>query len=261
MKTKFILFFLVSFFISTVLIKAQNYDYLIITPDVFLYNSTWDDDLLDLQTSRGFNPVIEVVTVQTTALQIKNIIEEYYNNNPLQYVLLMGNAKNLTYIEDEPDTTIPYQYKDHGIILEEVDYLNGTFIPFFSVLSANPWNPNGSYVATDDPYVADLTSHGSVYIGRVPVTSVTEANNYVDKLVTYYESLSVYSEANDRIILLNLDVDAVSYYCTAELVNHIYDNLKNEHIPGSTIIDELKYSEQNYCSSEAPFYVLSGQAG
>jgi tetratricopeptide (TPR) repeat protein len=259
MKTIYKLSFLISFFIITGLVKAQNYDYLIITPDVFINQyATWDDDLLDLQTSRGFNPVIEAVTVQTTAQQIKNLIQTYYNNNPLQYVLLMGNAKNLIPVEDEPDTTIPYQYREHGIINEEVDYVNGTYIPFFSVWSVNPWNPNGGLnVATDDPYVSDLTSHGPVYIGRVPVTSVMEANNYVSKLITYYQSLDTYSEANNREILLNLDVTWENGGCTGELVQYISNNLVNNHIPSSTTVVELNVSENDppgctglgYCSA------------
>ena len=61
MTTK-IFFLLFPFFVYTGLIKLQNYDYLIITPDIFLQNSSWDDELLNLQTSRRFLPVIEAVS-------------------------------------------------------------------------------------------------------------------------------------------------------------------------------------------------------
>ncbi len=249
-----ILFFLFSFFISTALIKAQNYDYLIIAPDVFMQNATWDDDLLNLQTSRGFQPVIEDVSVYTTAEQIKGIIYSYYNNNPIKYVLLMGNGKNLEDPNAPPDTSVPYGYLQHGIVNPQVDYLNGTYIPFFSVESNNPWEPSGiEDVATDDPYVSDLTTHGPVYIGRVPVISITEANDYVDKLEAYYQALSIYSEAFNREILLNIDITTPSGSCTAELVTQINDELVNEHIPTSTSIVELNVSEHNDCPSQQPY--------
>ncbi|MDP3830129.1 MAG: C25 family cysteine peptidase, partial [Ignavibacteriaceae bacterium] len=224
--------------------KPDGYDYLIITPDVFMQNATWDDELIALQTSRGFRPIIEEISVYTNTQGIKNLIEDYYNNNPLKYVLLMGNAKNLT-PRDEPDTSLPYHYIEHGEIVGEVGYINGNYIPFCKILSSNPWNPNGElYIATDDPYVSALTSKGPVYIGRVPVTSVEEANDYVGKLSVYYQSLSTYSEAMNREILLNLDI---SWYragqqrpvTTGELVQEINAELINNHIPSTTTIYEF----------------------
>ncbi len=243
MKTLYTI--LISFFIVSGLVKAQNYDYLIITPDVFLYNATWDTELMNLQTSRGFNPLIVTVSIQTTAQQIKNTIQNYYNNNPLKYVLLMGNAKNIQG-PPYPDSVL-YQYLDHGIVNPEVDYINGTYIPFFSVASNNPWAPGGiSNVATDDPYVSGLTSHGPVYIGRAPVTSVTEANNYVSKLSEYYQSLDIYTESKNREILLNLDITFPANGCTGGLVTYINEKVKNENIPASITAIELNTSEHSY---------------
>ncbi len=89
------LLLLITFFISTSIIQAQNYDYLIITSDSL--NGSWNLQLRLLQTSRGFHP--EGVTIpegaDTTA--IRNIIADFYNNNPgyaKKYVLLVGNAMN-----------------------------------------------------------------------------------------------------------------------------------------------------------------------
>ena len=250
--------------------QTNNYDYLIITPDVFMQNATWNGDLLNLQSSRGFHPVIELITVNTTAQQIKNIIGNYYNNNPLKYVMLIGNAKNLT-PTDKPDTSVPYMYREHGLINNAVDYLNGTYIPFCSIYSANPWNPNGGlYIATDDPYVSDLISHGSVYIGRAPVTSIVEATNYVDKLTTYYQSLDIYSDAMDRLILLNLDVtwSSATRSITGDLVAYINNKLINEHIPASASIVELNVSEHTqgcepfeYCSDREQLFESSLNQG
>ena len=160
-KVKNILFVLLTLLICSNQIKAQNYDYLIITPDIFTQSATWPNAIINLQTSRGFHPVIVTVSLSTTAANIKSIIQTYYNNNPIKYVLLMGNGKNLETRTQQPaqENTVPYMYADHGTIVQEVDYLNETYIPFFSVLSNNPWNPAGSNIATDDPYVSGLTSH------------------------------------------------------------------------------------------------------
>ena len=80
MKTATKIFFLLfTFFVCTDLIKSQNYDYLIITPDVFLQNATWDNELLNLQTSRGFFPVIEEVSTGDSREFIQTRIQYYYN--------------------------------------------------------------------------------------------------------------------------------------------------------------------------------------
>jgi hypothetical protein len=223
-------------------INAQ-YDYLIITPDIFLQNAAWDEKLITLQRLRGFHPVIENVTEHTTAEQIKEIIKTYYDHNSLKYVLIMGNAKNVL---ASGDTTIPAGYLNLGINNPMVDYANGNYIPFFSVWCNNPHDPRGkSDVPSDDNYVSDLQNRGSVYIGRVPVTTIEEAEIYTDKLYSYYQSLTIYSETRNREIFLNLDVDRTC--CTGALVRSIMNKVKEEHIPSSISISELNVSEHNYC--------------
>ncbi len=260
-KIKNILFVLITILICSNQIKAQNYDYLIITPDIFTQSATWPNVIINLQTSRGLHPKIVTVSLSTTAANIKSIIQTYYNSNPLKYVLLMGNGKNIVTQGQYNEGGVDYMYADHGTIVPYVDYQSETYIPFFSVLSNNPWNPAGSNIATDDPYVAGLTSHGSVYIGRVPIISISEANQYVNKLSTYYNSLKTYSSALNKEILLNIDMDVQSYYCTAALVNEINNTLKAEHIPSTTSITDLKVSQYlgtcdplhpyNYCATRA----------
>ncbi len=225
----------------TALTYPQNYDYLIITPDLFVQNTLWYYDLIDLQTSKGFQPRLEVITENTTSAQLINLIKDFYENNPLQYVLLMGSAKNISL--GSPDTSYLYEYTAHGYINYKADYEQGTFIPFNAVYSQNPWNPNGwVYVASDDPYVDKLTEHGEVYIGRVPVISVAEAENYVEKLKIYYSGLYTYSSFKKREILLNLDV-TYSNGCTGELVQYLNNKLKNDYIPDSIYYTELNVSE------------------
>jgi parallel beta-helix repeat protein len=246
MKTVTKLLFLLTFIICTSLIKAQNYDYLIISPDIFLQNASWDNELILLQLSRGFHPVIATVELGFTNEQIRDIIENYYNTNPIKYVLLIGSGKNLEIPHEGESPDIPYEWTSHGTINIDVDYLTGTYIPFFSVTSNNPWDPAGTTdVATDDPYVSALTSHGSVYIGRIPVTSIEEASNYVNKLQTYYQFLDDYSTSMENEILLNCDITHPGNGCTGETVRYLDAQLVNEHIPSYVSIVDLKVSD-NY---------------
>ncbi|MCW8804889.1 MAG: C25 family cysteine peptidase [Ignavibacteriaceae bacterium] len=181
---------LVFIFVYSGIVKSQNYDYLIIAPDVFLQDATWDNELLNLQTSRGFVALIEEVSIGDSREYIQGRIQYYYNTYPIKYVLLMGNGKT---VGGFPGTDGGYQWQpeDQGRVVQEVDYLSGTYIPFWDVESNNPFDPSGtSAVASDDPYTEGLTSHGPVYIGRAPVASITEADNYVSKLIAYYQQLN-----------------------------------------------------------------------
>jgi hypothetical protein len=234
--TSFLLLF--SFFFLYPCLSNAQYDYLIITPDIFLKDATWDEELIVLQNLRGFHPVIESINELTTADEIKNLILTYYNNHPLRYILLMGNG--ISFIETEDSVEV---------ITFATDYLNKNYIPFYFLKSNNPWHEVGyCYAASDDPYTADLSGHGSVYVGRVPVESVEEANIYVDKLYSYYQSLSTHTEQGTREILLNLDITRTC--CTGELVRYISNKLKTEYIPDNISVTELNASEHNYCAPE-----------
>ncbi len=173
-----LLLLLITFFISTSIIQAQSYDYLIIIPDVL--NGTWSNTLVSLQTSRGFHPEIITISDNLPVTEIQGIIQGVYSNNPLKYVLLIGSAMNES--SDSP-ININAPYDQFGKINSNVDYSSGNYIPFFSVTCNNPFTSTETSIeSTDDPYVSGLTSHGEVYIGRLPVTSSAEASAFVSRL-------------------------------------------------------------------------------
>lgn len=224
---KIILFLVFALANSSFIIAQHNCDYLILTPDCFLPQfTTWDTALINLQTSRGFHPDIEPISDQTSIAVIQNLIADYYNNNNLnlKYVLLIGNSR-------------------HTQVSPEVYFADSVFFPFYSVHCNAYWNINGVDIATDDPYTSNLTSRGPVYLGRVPVNSVTEINNYVSKLQAYYQASVNYSLAKNREILLNLDVDYPVNGCRGSLVTTINNNLINGHMPGNVSKAVLKVSE------------------
>ena len=72
-------------------------DYLIVVHENFLTPSTtWDDDLISLQQSRGFSPYIQIISDQTSTGDIFNIIQfAYINGMQLKYILLLGNASTV----------------------------------------------------------------------------------------------------------------------------------------------------------------------
>ncbi len=246
LETRFITLLIGFLFIGSNIVKAQNFDYLIITPAAFSpQNETWDDELITLQTSRGYHPLLITIQDGVNRDDIKQTITTYYQNNPIKYVLLVGSAK------DGPpqaprDTSILDLYRDHGTIKAAADFVNGNYIPFFAVESNNPWNPPRSYVATDDPYISDLTSHGQVYIGRIPVISVTEAEDYVAKLQNYYNHSPAYLAALNNEIIITTNIDHPTNGCTGTMVDRIINNLKEEHISSSTDVTLLNVSDFNY---------------
>ncbi|HEX2868158.1 MAG TPA: C25 family cysteine peptidase [Ignavibacteriales bacterium] len=244
MKSKAIIYILILLFATYKTNTAQNCcDYLIVTPDIFLQNSLWSSDLVNLQISRGFHPVVVSVTSNTTNDEIRSIITNYYNtsNLGLKYVLLIGNGKNNNVTA--PSLNIYYQYEQHGTVNTVAAYESGTYIPFYSVHCNTYWNPNGVDVATDDPYVSGLTSRGPVYIGRIPASSSQEISNYVNKLRIYYQNKNLSAPYGDRELMLNLDVTFPSNLCTGSLVQSINSTLTGSHVPGNLSLTQLKVSE------------------
>ena len=257
---KYLLLIIVFLFINPIIMNAQNFDYLIITPDIFADNSYWDTSLLMLQSSRGYHPLLITIEDGTSRDAIQSTIASYYQSNPIKYVLLVGSAKDGP-AQVPRDTSILDLYLDHGTIKANADFANGNFIPFFAVTSNNPWNPPTSDVASDDPYVIDLTSHGSVYVGRIPVTSATEATNYVSKLMSYYQYMPAYLDGLNNEIIITTDVNHPTNGCTGELVTMLINDLKNNHISSQNNIVQLNVSENifscnpfDYCQSREELF-------
>jgi Peptidase family C25 len=52
---------------------------------------------------------------------------------------------------------------------------------------------------------------------------------------------------------LNCDIDEPSNGCTGDLVTYLNNDLRTNHIPGTTTITELDVSNYNYCPSLPPY--------
>ena len=66
--------FILILFVMLLKVNAQTLttcDYLIVAPSSFLVSTTWDENLISLQQSRGFTPYIYSVSDGTSANTIK----------------------------------------------------------------------------------------------------------------------------------------------------------------------------------------------
>lgn len=224
--------------------NPETWDYLIITTDLFLQNSMWDDMLLSSLTSRGFTPGIESVGEGITADSLSSIIAEYYfTDEPIQYVFLVGGGKNLPGKIDPKDPGHPYVL--HGDSSEVVDYGAGNYLPFHYVHTNSIWDPQGVLIATDDPYIADLSGRGPVAIGRLPAESNTQILNYVEKLTTYVNGFRSFSKHRTKELYLGLNVDLSWNHCTGSLVDQLRDDMISNHVPAFISTDQLNVSAHN----------------
>ncbi|MGC9308025.1 MAG: C25 family cysteine peptidase [Thermoplasmatota archaeon] len=127
-----------------------------------------------------------------TQCQIRNFIKMAYNNWSTDYVLLGGDA-------DEP--IIPHR----GVYAEvsEVD----EDIPcdmYYGCLDGN-WNDNSNDKWGEDGE-ADLFAE--VYIGRAPVDSVSEANNFVHKTIAYENATAHNAEYLKNALMVGSILDS-----------------------------------------------------
>ena len=263
MKNRMILF---AVLVLALLLKVNaqtltTCDYLIVAPSNFLASTTWRDNLISLQQSRGFTPYMYSVSDGTSASSIKSQIATAYNvGTVLKFVLIIGNGSSL---EETGTTTqlteLPNIYIQQGIINETTSFSDGNFIPFWSVTSNNIWGTNGtSEVASDDPYIAGLTSRGDVFIGRIPAESINEISNYVNKLTAYYSNMSTYSNHNLKELYFGRDVTDTNNHCLGTSVSALRDSLTTNHIPSHITTTILNVSD--YLGTDA-FAYSSERAG
>ena len=147
---------------------------------------------------------------------IRDFIKNVYTNNTsankkLQYVCFFGDAS--------------YDYKDRLSA-------NNNIVPVFE--SFESFNLATSYV-TDDYFVMLDPSEGimrsshtvDVASGRIPVTTVQQATDVVDKILSYYNATS-FGDWRNTITLLADDIDATSDRTLQSGMEIIADSIKKK---------------------------------
>ena len=180
-------------FQSQLITDAEAYDYVIITSES-LMNSVVPftfQTLADYKIRNGINTKIvsvESITHESaywddnslfndTQAQIRNFIKDAYLNWGIEYVLLAGDGDDNEFFGE---LIIPARkvYSVYGEIPSDVYYsnLDGSF----NENENNIWGE-----ATDGLNGGDIDLIPDVYIGRAPVDSPEEMNNFVKKTLSY----------------------------------------------------------------------------
>ena len=170
---------------------------------------------------------------------IRDFIKNVYNSNSnavgkLKYVCFFGDGS--------------YDYKDRisG---------NNNIVPVFE--SAQSFNLATSYV-TDDYFVmlepnegAMLTNHTiDVASGRIPVSTIQQATEVVDKILSYYNTAS-FGDWRNTITLVADDIDAVGEETLQAGVERIADSIKkNKPIFNINKIYADAYKQENSSGGE-----------
>jgi len=214
--------------------------YLIITRPLF---STAIDDLVDFLRRRGFTIYVEYVDdiINTylgrdTPEKIRNCIKDYYWNYGIEYVLLFGDP-------DPSDLSTGYALDKNWEVPTRYVFNpdnDSGYDKYFTKLP-NDYTPtdyyyaglDGTWDADNDGYYGEsevYSSTGSdevdwfpeVYVGRVPVRTVADAIDYVNKLINYFNTLPTRSK---WMLLLGA---------------HLYDTDPSYYTDGAWVCEKIK---------------------
>lgn len=180
--------------------SLNNIDYLVITQD---YLMTQGQRLADYHTENGLiSKVIDLNEIYNEfssgskdITAIRDFLRHLYLNsttNQIKYVCLLGDAS--------------YDYKDRITG-------NNNIVPVFEAY--NSFNLATSYV-TDDYYGMMDENEGllssfekqDISIGRIPITTVNEAEKIIDKILNYY-SEATFGQWRTNLTLVADDLDNV----------------------------------------------------
>jgi hypothetical protein len=167
------------------------------------------------------------------AESIRNFLQEAYANWGAEWVLLGGDSE-----------VIPARYG-------YVAFFEGEFIPtdmYYSCLDGN-WNADGdsiwgeAYHTISDPGdAADLYSE--VYIGRMPVTTLQEAELLVEKTIGYATPLE--SDTRNDFVMLAEVIYPSPYYPGDEIWQDgadIAQNIYELYLMGDPDVETFRYFE------------------
>ncbi len=138
------------------------------------------NDLVQFEINRGFNVTTHAVEDGVTRDSIKSIImSHYYDDGQYpRYVLLVGTARRSTEAVEgtasaSSGNLIPtFYHQDSWGEKSAFDY-------DYAVMSTSPGHP------------AFIASHPMTCLGRIPARTTTDLQNYVDKLIYYYNDTGI----------------------------------------------------------------------
>ncbi len=152
--------------------RDESYDLLIMTSPTFA-NSGNIQELVNWKMKIGLRTIVKTPSDYSTlpgrdgAEKMRNLIEEYFNDFGIQYVLLIGDIGIL------PCRLVKWYNQDIGSDL------------YFSALEGN-WDANNNSIfgEADD----DVDLYADVHIGRIPVENTAELGAYYNKWFSYEQN-------------------------------------------------------------------------
>ncbi|MDD7913375.1 type IX secretion system sortase PorU [Polaribacter ponticola] len=170
---------------------------------------------------------------------IRDFIKHVYNSNSsanskLKYVCFFGDAS--------------YDYKDR---IPGNDNIVPVKLSTISFNLANSWVTDDFFVMLDDNEGTMSNTHTiDVASSRIPVSTITEAKNVVDKILTYYSKNAI-GDWRNTITLLADDIDEVGEEVIEQGVESIADEIKlNKPIFNVNKIYADAYVQENSSGGE-----------
>ncbi|MCD6219536.1 choice-of-anchor J domain-containing protein [Candidatus Calescamantes bacterium] len=239
---------------------SEKYDYVIITNDEL---SPSFQTLIEHKNKRG----VKATIVTTDYIyenfggvdhqeKIRNFIIDAYNNWEIDYVLLGGD-----------DEIIPIRYV-YCKVVDPTDVYEGN-IPcdmYYGCLDGD-WDADGDGVYGEVEDNVDMLAE--VYVGRAPVETPEEVNNFVNKVITYENSFD--ASYHKEVLLVGEKLwdepetwggdykDVIeSYFPTGYTITKRYDKLGNFNGDGYIIIDEINEGKHliNHIGHSDQSYVM-----
>jgi hypothetical protein len=155
-----------------ILERNESYDLLIITSQT-LASSSYIQELVNWKTKAGLRTAVKTpsdfssFSGRDAAEKMRNYIKYYFDNNGIQYVLLIRDIAVLPY------RLVKWRGDD---ICSDL---------YFSAIEGN-WDANNNSIFGEAEDDVDL--YADIHIGRIPVENVTELLAYYNKWNTYEKS-------------------------------------------------------------------------
>ncbi|GAB4332712.1 MAG: type IX secretion system sortase PorU [Flammeovirgaceae bacterium] len=202
------------------LMGAETPDLLVITPEVFLneaqrlaqFRQTYDGlSVLVATTTQVYN---EYSSGKQDVTAIRDLVRHLYlKNNRLKYLLLFGDASYDYLDRVEGNTNFVPVYESS----ESLDPINSySSEDFYGMMDENEgnWEETGT-VSTYDMEIG---------VGRLPVSTIQEAKQVVDKLIHYSTAKTALGDWRKRIVFVGDDGDGNTHQEDADLLSKIVDS-------------------------------------
>jgi len=227
-----------------------NEDYLVVYHSNFDDPDGWQTSLENILESHGHQLIFYSVSNGYTNTNIRGLLSEFKNDlyPSLKYVLLVGKGKDSPIPEGET-----YPAYNHT-----VSSSYGNYIPFYYYIDNYYWAKQIRDIPSDWQYVSGL----DLSIGRVPVKSIGEIENWVQKLEDYYQNMLIYHGYNDTIRFFGQNNNNIDNGCNGWQTEVEIDKSKEYYLNSTSYSPVIHYMKDvhvsDHCdhSAEADEYFI-----